>query len=380
MDEKSLKMLLASQDQAFRTALEVITKQLHEKTNSLEVTVNDLTRSLEFTQKEVEDLKQQVKHQEREEHKNRETINKLTEILQVSGKQVQNLEERCNWQEDYSRRLNLQFVGIEESSGGETWEQTATRVSKLLENKLELPNIELERAHRVGRSIDHRTRPIIARFTRFRDRESVMRNVSKLRGTKIYVNEDLCPASQAIKRAQIPEMKQAKRDGKVAFFRHTKLIIKDGVRAPARVAWAAGGSTTASGGASSPGAVGGGDTSSSAPAPVGLARDSVPAVAEPSGGGGSATGGEFCSAPTGAPGRIGGDVTGVDGAISRGSFTHVDIAGVWRPGSGSRERSPATAGTPVAKGASGKGGDGLASVGVGQQRATRASSSTSKKK
>ncbi|KAG0710778.1 hypothetical protein GWK47_022104 [Chionoecetes opilio] len=54
-----------------------------------------------------------------------------------------------------------------------------------------------------------------------------MRNVAKLRGSRIYIYEDLCPASQEIKRAQLPLLKQAKSEGKVAYFRHTKLIIKD---------------------------------------------------------------------------------------------------------------------------------------------------------
>ncbi|KAG0715406.1 hypothetical protein GWK47_011976 [Chionoecetes opilio] len=54
-----------------------------------------------------------------------------------------------------------------------------------------------------------------------------MRNVAKLRGSRIYINEDLCPASQEIKREQLPLLKQAKSEGKVAYFRHTKSIIKD---------------------------------------------------------------------------------------------------------------------------------------------------------
>lgn len=40
-------------------------------------------------------------------------------------------------------------------------------------------------------------------------------------------NEDLCPASQAAKKAQLPLLKQAKSEGKVAYFRHTRLIIKE---------------------------------------------------------------------------------------------------------------------------------------------------------
>ena len=54
-----------------------------------------------------------------------------------------------------------------------------------------------------------------------------MRNAKKLKGTNVFLYEDLCPASQAVKMAQMPLLKQARAQGKVAFFRHTKLIIKE---------------------------------------------------------------------------------------------------------------------------------------------------------
>ena len=114
-----------------------------------------------------------------------------------------------------------------ESDNSETWEQTAVKVSSLLSDKLQLPGVELERAHRVGQRQNDRPRPIVARFTRYCDREAAMRNAKKLRGTNIYLNDDLCAASQAIKNSQMPQMKQARAAGKIAYFRHTKLIVKD---------------------------------------------------------------------------------------------------------------------------------------------------------
>ena len=79
----------------------------------------------------------------------------------------------------------------------------------------------------MGRQDDHRSHPIIAHFSRFGDREAVTRNVTKLRGTRIFINEDLCPASQSIRKAQLPQLKQARSEGKVAYFRHTRLIVKE---------------------------------------------------------------------------------------------------------------------------------------------------------
>ncbi|XP_063850047.1 uncharacterized protein LOC135094155 [Scylla paramamosain] len=54
-----------------------------------------------------------------------------------------------------------------------------------------------------------------------------MRNARKLKGSEIYIDEDLCPASQEIRKSQIPLMKKARKEGKIPFFRHTRLIIKD---------------------------------------------------------------------------------------------------------------------------------------------------------
>ncbi|KAG0720477.1 Spermatogenesis-associated protein 5-like protein 1 [Chionoecetes opilio] len=163
----------------------------------------DLTKSLEFTQQEVVDLKQQVKHQDQELKCRRNTNETLSEKLEGSETLIKDLEDRCNYQEDYNRRNNLQFLGMVGRQGGDTWEQAAVLVSKLLEEKLQLPDIQLERAHRVGQRLDHRDRPIIARFTRFCDREAVMRNVAKLKGTRIFINEDLCPASHNVRKAQL---------------------------------------------------------------------------------------------------------------------------------------------------------------------------------
>lgn len=116
---------------------------------------------------------------------------------------------------------------MEEKEGGETWEQTAASVISLIEKKIQIPGVVLERAHRVGQRRDARPRPIVARFGRFCDREAVMRNARKLKGTNIFINDDLCAASQAVKNSQMPLFKQARAQGKVAFFHHTKLIIKE---------------------------------------------------------------------------------------------------------------------------------------------------------
>ena len=79
----------------------------------------------------------------------------------------------------------------------------------------------------MGTRKDDRHRPLVARFTKYCDREAVLRNASKLRGTRIFINEDLCPASQAVKKEKLLQLIQARREEKIAYFSHTRLIIKE---------------------------------------------------------------------------------------------------------------------------------------------------------
>ncbi|KAK3871051.1 hypothetical protein Pcinc_023786 [Petrolisthes cinctipes] len=210
MDSSLLKTMLESQERAYKTAMEMVVNQMNDQIKKLEGKVSDLTVSLEFTQREVDELKSDIKEQTKSSHE-----------------KIKQLEERINYQEDYSRKKNVRISGVEVRDGNETWEQSVKTVTSLLQDKLQLEGLELERAHRVGARRDAKPRTIVARFSRDCDREAAMRNARKLKGTNIFLDDDLCPASQAIKNAQMPQLKQTKAQGKVAFFRHTKLIIRE---------------------------------------------------------------------------------------------------------------------------------------------------------
>ena len=220
MDSSTIKMLLESQERAYKSALDMVVKQMNDQINKLENKVSDLTTSLEFTQREVDDLKSSARESAKEKKEDKTTIENL--VLKVN-----NLNDKLVYQEDYSRRKNLRISGLEEQRN-ETWEQTTAAVTSLLEKKLQLPGVVLERAHRVGpHREDAKPRTIVARFTRYGDRDAAIRRGNCLKGTNIFLNEDMSTASLAIKKAQMPLLKQARAEGKLAFFRHTKLIIRE---------------------------------------------------------------------------------------------------------------------------------------------------------
>ncbi|KAK3871800.1 hypothetical protein Pcinc_023087 [Petrolisthes cinctipes] len=173
MDIEAIKVLLEAQDRAFKSAMDIVIEQLTARIQAAEKRTEDVVKSLEFTQAEMSDLLNEVKVLRQSDSENQGTIN----VLKL---QIEELTRRSNYQEDYNRRSNLRFTGIQEHHG-ETWEETAVTVTKLIEEKLQLPAVKLERAHRTGPVIPTRHRVIVARFERFGEREAVLRNSRKLK-------------------------------------------------------------------------------------------------------------------------------------------------------------------------------------------------------
>ncbi|KAK3889700.1 hypothetical protein Pcinc_006266 [Petrolisthes cinctipes] len=154
MDIEAIKVLLEAQDRAFKSAMDIVIEQLTARIQAAEKRTEDVVKSLEFTQAEMSDLLNEVKVLRQSDSENQGTIN----VLKL---QIEELTRRSNYQEDYNRRSNLRFTGIQEHHG-ETWEETAVTVTKLIEEKLQLPAVKLERAHRTGPVIPTRHRVIVA--------------------------------------------------------------------------------------------------------------------------------------------------------------------------------------------------------------------------
>ena len=87
--------------------------------------------------------------------------------------------------------------------------------------------MEIERAHGVGKFMSDKPRPVIAKFLPFTDKQNILRNSRKLKGTNVFINEDLCEASMVKRRDLLPQLKQARGQGKITYFSHTRLVIRD---------------------------------------------------------------------------------------------------------------------------------------------------------
>lgn len=115
--------------------------------------------------------------------------------------------------EQYSRRNNIKISGIDDTQN-ETATETAKKVIKLIQDKkiydLRMEHIDV--AHRIPNK-GHSKREVIVKFVSRNVKEAVMKNRKLLKGSGIFINDDLTRTNfqvlMCVKKKQKDEVKEA---------------------------------------------------------------------------------------------------------------------------------------------------------------------------
>lgn len=105
--------------------------------------------------------------------------------------QLRTIASRCNDTENRLRRCNLVFFGIHDNVS-ETWSSAERKVIEFCKDKLDITidSCKIERAHRIGKYGSTKCRPVIAKFAFFKDKQRIIENGFKPKGTDFAVRED----------------------------------------------------------------------------------------------------------------------------------------------------------------------------------------------
>ena len=210
-----VKELLSVQESNMKSFFVAYMNSTNSKIDNLIKVVQDLKTSLEYTQAQVEDLKK---------------IN-CKERLQNFQNNVCSLFDKVDDIENRSRRNNLRYEGIDEETEyrSESWQKSEEKVTQILKDKMNLPvdEIKIERAHRVGARRPGKARAIVVKFLNYKYRERVFKQRRSLKGTRVFVREDYTDRMAEKRKELIPEMLEARKNGKVAYIRYNKFIIHD---------------------------------------------------------------------------------------------------------------------------------------------------------
>ena len=156
-----------------------------------------------------------------------------TEKMQNHNMEIQQLKCRNIKLEAYTRRESIKIYKLQEIEG-ETPRDTEKLVRSMMEEKMKISRLDMneirfERVHRLPTRRNPRrstnTRPVIAKFSFYQDKEFVWSRVKNLKGTKIGILHDYPKEIEAIHTELYPVLKNAKQEKQSAFFKVDKLII-----------------------------------------------------------------------------------------------------------------------------------------------------------
>ena len=195
--EKSIADVIAANNKITNDRIEKLTKH-----------ISDLQYSLEFVQEE--------------------TKNKIAKIEETMMMERDFVREKLRDFEDRSRRNNLRIDGLNESEK-ETWEDTEEKVQQIFRNNLGLEaTLPIERAHRTGKVTEKKkSRTVVLKMLSYKDRNLVLKNAHKLKGTDIYINEDYSYETTEIRRKLWNDVLKLRLEGKFAILRYDKIIQRD---------------------------------------------------------------------------------------------------------------------------------------------------------
>lgn len=127
------------------------------------------------------------------------------------------------------RRRNIIIFGLQDKPD-ESFQDLEHAILRLINNTLELRDfslLELDFARRLKTQPNGKPRPVLLGFTTQRRKIAVLKSRGKLKGTKIYMNEDASPQVREKEKALYDDVAELRKQGKYAFVRAGKIIAYD---------------------------------------------------------------------------------------------------------------------------------------------------------
>lgn len=131
-------------------------------------------------------------------------VEECAKTIQLQQAKLQFLESKLDDLENRCRRCNLIFYCIEDTEERETYVSAEQRVLDLCKSVLSVDDVEIERAHRLGKFRPGNCRPVIVNFATYKAKERILTNAKKLKGSCISISEDFSESIR-MKRKQLWE-------------------------------------------------------------------------------------------------------------------------------------------------------------------------------
>ena len=152
--------------------------------HSLDAAIENITVELKNIRKEFAKALEEHSKLISSLRKDNDSLSKKVKDLE---KRQEGYEQQLNKQERISRRSNFRLVGVKQEPT-----EDCLKIAADILTELGLPNPQIERAHRDGRSVPGRDRHLLVKMSFFQDKVKVMKEARRaLAGKGFYIIDDL---------------------------------------------------------------------------------------------------------------------------------------------------------------------------------------------
>jgi len=171
----------------------------------------------------IDDIKTDLNNLSDKFNKQITAVETKIDSLETENKE---LKRRLYSVEKVIKRKNLLIYGLPEADN----ENTVEIVVDVVKNKLDinLKSTEIANCFRLGKKIDKKHRPILLVLISNLKRSELLTNKGKLKGTNIFINEDLTQEDSNRRRTLVNKLKEARAHNRNATLKGNRLMV-DGV-------------------------------------------------------------------------------------------------------------------------------------------------------
>lgn len=215
-----LKVDALSEKLKILDSISVTVNELKRDMNTIQERVSDVEKSQNFINTQFEENKVAVMNVERDLNNIKQAVDSAITCNKSLSDDIVDLQAR-------SMRDNLLFFGIDEAADNDVNENCIEAVQKFCAEKLEIDDtLVLERAHRIGKRKQGKPRPIVVKFNRFQQRETVRHSSSKLKDSRYSITEQYPKPIQENRKRLWPIYKEARAAKKRVSMVRDKLYIE----------------------------------------------------------------------------------------------------------------------------------------------------------
>ena len=94
---------------------------------------------------------------------------------------------------------------------------------------MDIESVVIERTHRTGKKSKNRSRPIVAKFSFYKDKMNILKNCKKLKSTRFSIFEDFSRETAAIRKEKQQEVLANREIGMISYLNYRTVVYKQRV-------------------------------------------------------------------------------------------------------------------------------------------------------